>query len=225
MNPLSYQVYKQGLDEHNHIGQSIFLKYCNMKIHIRFPQPSNSTSAGPGVIPMVPQRYELVWGWVPNTLSKTGSTTPTADKVSVATMNHHINQRVTNYFDERKDKLRFIPKQSTIKIIGRRKVRPDMRHVSTAPPTTIDGVVTDGAIGTIPDYFTNISWKPMRKIHLQRSTDIDDEGDDVLGWYPNLDWFPFCAFVNADHAQLPSGQEIENSCMMAWNSIVYFTDS
>ena len=48
-------------------------------------------------------------------------------------INTHINQRVTDYINEQKDKLRFIPKKaSTIRIEGRRRIRPNLNRSSTA---------------------------------------------------------------------------------------------
>ena len=142
------------MEETEVIGNSCFAKYLKMKIGVRFPQPAFSSGGYTKLIPMTPQNYELIWGWVSSELGYTGNTTPTADTASITDINNHINQRVVDYVNEQKDKLRFIPKAaSTLKIVGRRKIRPDMRFHNTAPPTTVDSTMgSDYAVGTIPDY-------------------------------------------------------------------------
>ena len=42
MDPLSFYLWSQGLDQSQHIGQCVNVKYTNMKIQVRFPQPSMS---------------------------------------------------------------------------------------------------------------------------------------------------------------------------------------
>ena len=86
MDPLSYYLWSQGLDQSQHIGQAVNLKYTNMKIQVRFPQPSMEIVTPDGTlkqkIPARPQKYELVWGWVPAPLQLTGNTTPAANTVT-----------------------------------------------------------------------------------------------------------------------------------------------
>jgi hypothetical protein len=77
MNPETFLVHQQGLDEHQVIGSSIYAKYLNMKIQVRFPQSAFSVNGINKVVPLVPQDYELIWGWVPTPLSSTGTTDPT----------------------------------------------------------------------------------------------------------------------------------------------------
>ena len=135
INPDVYHFWQQGLAEQQIIGKSVFAKYMKRKITIRFPQPNvNNSQGNPGVIPKIPQRYELVWGFVPAPLNYTSSTTPTQNSATIADINGYINERVRDYFNKRSDKLRYVGKMdSTIRIVGRRKVKPDLRYLSTAP--------------------------------------------------------------------------------------------
>ena len=135
MNPETFLMWKRGMEENELIGNSCYAKYLKMKVGIRFPQSAFTLNGQNKQIPMTPQNYELIWGWIPNELGYTGQTSPKADEANINDIFAHINQRVTDYVDQQKDKLRFIPKAaSTIRITGRRKIRPDMRHFSTAPP-------------------------------------------------------------------------------------------
>lgn len=226
LNPETFFLWGRGMEENEVIGNSCFAKYLKMKIHVRFPQPSQNTSAGLKQIPMLPQNYELVWGWIPNELNFTGTTTPQADQVTHTDINEFINHRVVDYFNEQKDKLRFIPKRaSTIRITGRRKVRPDLRRMSTAPPQTIDPTVgSDYAVGTIPDYFTSISWNMNKKLHLTPSTKLVGS---TQGLYPNFGtWLPFCTLINWEYDALPGGSERKTLCpSVQYNDCIWYTDS
>lgn len=232
MDPLSYILWSQGLDQSKHIGQAVNLKYTNMKIQVRFPQPHMKVNVpGDGeiaqIIPPLPQKYELVWGWVPAPLQLTGNTTPAANTVTMTQILNHVNHRVTDYFNSRKDRLRFIPKKdATLRIIGRRIVRPDLRFQSTAPPFTNDG--TKDPVGTIPDYFTEISWKHNnRKMWLEQTGNLNGNSD-LIGMYPNYSFLPFCTLINWNYDELSShvthGKKLECPSV-CWNDITYFSDS
>lgn len=232
MNPEVFMIHQQGLDEHQVIGKSIYARYCNMKLQIRFPQKAFSVNGQNQIVPIVPQDYELIWGMIPNPLQATGQTTPSAPDMTLFDINTHINDRVTDYFNQQKDRLRFIPKKaSTLIIQGRRKIRPNLNRSTTAPLQTIDPLTgADYAIGTIPDVHTNISWKLNRKIHLEHATNLvkDDTKPEVNhpGLFPNYSWLPFCVLVNYDYENLPSGPD--RSLYMpsvAYNSILYYSDS
>lgn len=227
MNPDTFLMWKRGMEENEVIGNSCYAKYLKMKIGVRFPQPAFSSGGYTKQIPFTPQNYELIWGWVPNELGYTGNTTPTADSASITDINSHINQRVVDYVNEQKDKLRFIPKSaSTIRITGRRKIRPDMRFLSTAPPQTTDNVGTDTAVGTIPDRYTSISWNMGKKLHLQPTSKLHDGQE---GLYPNFGtWLPFAVFVNWDYDNLPSapGAAAQAYCpAIQYNDAIWYSDS
>lgn len=228
LNPDTFLMWKRGMEENEVIGNSCYAKYLKMKIGIRFPQPAFSSGGYTKIIPNTPQNYELIWGWVPNELGYTGQTTPVADQATIADINSFINQRVTDYVDQQKDKLRFIPKSaSTIRITGRRKIRPDMRFQSTAPPTTIDATMgTDYAVGSIPDRYTSISWRMGKKLHLQPSSKLEGSNE---GLYPNFGtWLPFCVFVNWDYDTLPGAPSAATQAYLPAiqiNDCIWYSDS
>lgn len=228
MNPETFLMWKRGMEENEVIGNSCYAKYLKMKIGVRFPQPAFQTGAYGKLIPMFPQSYELIWGWVPNELGFTGGTTPTADTATINDIMNHINQRVRDYFDQQKDRLRFIPKAaSTIRIVGRRKIRPDLRFSSTAPPQTTDATVgPDYAVGTIPDFRTSISWKMGKKLHLQPSSLLHATTE---GLYPNFGtWLPFACIANWDYGLLPGegGAATAAYCpAIQYNDCIWYSDS
>lgn len=241
MNPLTYYLWSQGLSQSQHVGQAVTLKYLKQKIHVRFPQPSQAYTDESGttsnqITPFIPQRYELIWGFVPVSLNLGGNAEytggPTANTVDLDQIKAHVNNRVQDYFNARKDDLRFIPKKdSNIRILGRRKVRPDMRYVSTAPPTVTDGFTTDSVVGTIPDYKTSVSWPVKgKKLWLEQTGNIDG-GNKLIAMYPNYSaLLPFCTLVNWNHDELKlaypdTTDQFLRSPSIAWNDAIYFTDS
>lgn len=222
INPDVLHAWQQGLGEQQVIGQSCYVKYLKRKLTIRFPQPGfvNTFNDKAGIIPSKPMACELVWGFIPAPLNYTGYTTPTAPNVNMAEINGYINHRVKNYFDERKDKLRYIPaKASTLRILGRRKIRPDLRHTYTAPATTqYDGDVN----GTIPDYYTTIQWPMMRKLHLEQANDLHDGNP---GLFPNYQWLAFCCIFQENWEEIPADQRAQHSISVAYNDCVWYSDS
>lgn len=230
MDPISYLFWSQGLGQSQHIGQAVNLKFTNMKIQIRFPQPSVSVTDGSYTtnqnFPAQPMNYELVWGWVPAPLQLTGTTTPAANTINANDIKSHINNRVTDYFNSRKDRLRFIPKKDvTLRIQGRKRIRPPVSNSTLHQMFDSD---TDEVIGTIPDVFTEISWKHKnKKVWLEQTGNINGEAD-LIAMYPNYTWLPFATLVNYNYADIPNsevhGRKLE-SPSLAWNSITYFSDS
>ena len=227
MNPETFLMWKRGMEENECIGNSVYAKYLKMKIGIRFPQSAFTLNGQNKQIPMTPQSYELVHGWVPNEFGWTGQTNPVADQANINDIMAHINQRVTDYFDQQKDKLRFIPKAaSTIRITGRQKIRPDMRFLSTAPPQTLSNVIAeDNTIGTIPDRYVSISWKMNKKLHLQPSSKLHSG---QTGLYAGNfgTWIPFACLVLPDYDNLPEGTTRELYCpSVQYNDSIWYSDS
>jgi hypothetical protein len=227
MNPETFLMWKRGMEENEVIGNSCYAKYLKMKIGIRFPQSAFTLNGSNKQIPMTPQNYELIWGFVPNEFGFTGQTTPTASEANINDLMSHINQRVLDYVDQQKDRLRYIPKAaSTIRIVGRRKIRPDMRFQSTAPPQTLSNVIAeDNVIGVIPDRYTSVSWKMMRKLHLQPTSKLHSGQTGLYAGNFGA-WIPFCCLVNWDYDNLPVGTTRELYCpSIQYNDVCYYSDS
>ena len=235
LNPNTFLMHMPGIGENEVIGQSIYARYLKMKISVQFPHPSvliNGTT--PQKIPFSPQRYELVWGWIPAPTNYTTATNPVVTQATIGDLNQYINLKVVEYFNERKDKLRFIPKKAaTIRIIGRRKVRPDNRYQASAPAQSIEGgaISADYAIGCFPKYNTSISWPLNRKVHLEKSESLHPVtagGNGAGGLYPNYSWLPFATFIAWDYDSLPNNSPGEREQFLptiAHNDQLWYSDS
>lgn len=223
-NPQTYIWWSQGLSQPQHIGQSVMVKHLNQKIQIRFPQPHMSVAGTPQIIPQLPQHYKLYWGWIPAPLNLTGHSTPIGNVTPASHIDSYINNRIKDYFNDRKDRLRFIPKKdSTVRIVGSKVVRPDLRFQSTAPASS-------AGTGVIPDFFTEITWKMPnggKKLWLEQSGNVDG-GAKLIGMYPNYSWLPFSCMVNTNYSETlithPSNTILYVPSHVT-NDICYFTDS
>lgn len=223
MNPDSFLCMKQGLEENQMIGRAVFAKYLKMKISIRFPQPSFVINGKNQIIPDRPQRYYLLWGFV-NSTNWTASTSPQANTATLADVHTHINQRLIDYFNDQKDYLRFIPKRaSTLTIIGRRKVYPSKKYLQVT--NSHDNVGADTITGVIPDFNTSVYWPLKKKIHYEKTNNIQDDQNQTFGFYPNYNRLPFCVLVNPDHSDLPSVDRILYCPQVAWNDALWYSDS
>lgn len=229
INPKTYYWWSQGLSQSQHIGQSVNVKYLNQKIQVRFPQHGMTTGGINLIVPQFPQVYELVWGWIPAPRNLTGLTTPPANAVTVAELDSYVNNRIKDYYNSRKDKLRFIPKKDvTIRISGTRKIRPDLRYQSTAPLVDREAAGDKYVHGTIPDWYGEISWKMpkgSKKLWLEQSGNMTGTPGNMIGMYPNYSWLPFSAVINWNHDEITASPRLLRMPAIAHNDIVYFTDS
>ncbi len=232
INPATFYWWSQGLDQAQHIGQTVTVKHLNMKVQVRFPQHNMQTQeASPRnlIVPALPQKYTLYWGWIPAPRALTGNSTPPITSETVASLDAYVNNRVKDYFNDRKDKLRFIPKKdSTIRIMGRKTIRPDLRYQSTAPIVDRDAAGDKYSAGSIPDWYGNISWKfpgGGRKLWLEQGINMNGSPGEMIGFFPNYSWLPFAAVVNWNHSELPATNRILYCPAVSSNDIVYFTDS
>lgn len=237
-NPDSMMYQTQGFDESQMIGRSTYQTLCAAKFLIKWPQPTMNTGitdgAGSGkifgAIPDTPCNYKLYWGYVPKKLLYTNETDPVVNGASAFDVETAINQRVSDYFNDRQDRLQFIPKKtSTIKIIGSKKLFPPWDRRSGRMPTAyveqtaIDGKPTTNVVhqGEIPDTMVKIKWTINRKIHFEPTNtfghrpESGEYPDPVIPaenialangstvFYRNYDWLPFAVIVSWNHNQLP----------------------
>lgn len=222
-----YQI--QGMDDHQCIGRSTFQRICAAKFLIKWPQSTLNTGINMesdptkpdrfvfGVLPDIPQSYKLYWGFVPMKHMLTGQTDPIAPNASAHYLETQVKQRISDYFDERLDRLRFIPKKtSTINIIGSKQLRAPNYNLGRQ---AVSGDAADTADGNIADTLVKITWPMNRKIHFEKSStfawdpSIDVGTGEVVGpvapstganvLYRNYDHIPFACIVSWNHNKLP----------------------
>lgn len=211
----AYTFMEQGLGEDQMLGQSIFSKYLNAKVQIRFQGGANQIADRP--YPM-----ELICGWVKGPPNWTSFTTPTVNTALPSDLSAWVVERVSEYFNSRADKLEFIPKRdSTIDITYRRKIRPNQNRNTVMNPNSNSLTLE----GHVPDVMLYPKWRTMKKVYYERGNTV--EVSSRPNYYPNYSRIPFMIlyssnFAGEDGTKPLQPQEIPE---VAYNVSHYFTDS
>ena len=213
----SFNWMTQGLGEDEMIGLSVFSKYIKQKVQIKLPSGDAAIN--------FPCNLYLVHGWIKSPYARTGSTNPTSSAATYTQFNSDVFAQLKDFFDEREDKLRYIPKTNNqIKILGYRKVRPNRNH-SISPPTQVFGtsLVPTGFKTAGAENIINMSctWRTMRKTYYTPGPVISaNQGY----FYNNAGWRPFCILYNPQFAEwttYPNTGQIQ----VALNDCHWYSDS
>lgn len=241
-NPDSAIYQTAGTDNNSMIGSSVYQRMTAAKFLIRWPQPSMNTGKWNGrttgmpedtdpledkvawlqdplnnhmgIMPVSPQTYHLYWGFIRTPTGYSDFTNPKKGEATAVNIEQHINLRVEEWFNQRTDRVSFIPKtNNTMKIIGKKKLRPpwDARNsrmpVTHVQITDIDGDDVNSSVvhGVIPDTLVKITWPHNRKIHFEETSNFsgDQDGTQPNVYYRNYDWLPFACIVNYNADTLP----------------------
>lgn len=229
-NPDSALYQTQGLDESQMVGRSVYQTITAAKMLIKWPQSTmdtgieNEAKTGNimGAIPEQPMSYKLYWGTVPLKYLFTDQTSPKVNEVSAKQLEELVNQRVTDYFNERNDRIQFIPKKTaTINIEGSKVLSPKWGSSTGRLPVSTAGAPAIDYDGSIPDTLVKIKWNTNKKIHFEPSTKFGwrtDEASPGAGpigpsppangatvFYRNYSGkIPFAVIVSWNHDKLPA---------------------
>lgn len=247
-----------GLDENQMVGRSTYQVLTKAKFLIKWPQPSMSTGILDdndnlimGRIPSRPMTYKVYWGRVPLKYLLSGSTDPKASEVSAVQLENRMNQRINDYFNQRRDRIQFISKTSaTLHIEGSKVLKPPWD--STTGKLPVAGDYSDAQHddarseqhGTIPDTLFSVTWKTNKKIHFEptnkfatnASGEPDSPDNNATVFYRNYSGqLPFVCIVSFNHDDLPEngehdGYDTEHErtrrCpQILANDITYYRDS
>lgn len=214
-----------GFGEHQCIGNSIFSKFLNVKLQVRFPDGQHISIPDPTkpgenysvVNKMIekPTKLYMVCGWITESLNYPIDNTPSPSlpaqsSATQEAIDAYITQQLKPFFDDDEDKLQFRPKQTTnIKIEKYVQFKP--RHetaigtqatpyVVSAPPGELGPQVAYPANGSVPDVMRTWSTKTNRKLPLTEGTETSFSTD-KQNLYPNNSWIPFCVIYNPNYEQ------------------------
>lgn len=203
---LSMLSHSQGLGEDEMIGLSVFGKYLKAKLQFKLPDGANSITH--------PADVYLVHGFVKAPFGRTSFTNPTAQATDRNDVKGWISRHIKDFFDEREDKLRFIPKQNTnLTILGYRKIKPN-RNANLG----VDAI--GNAQGTFPMINMSCYWPVKRKIYYTPGT---SNQANVQFLYPNTQQLPFMAVYNPTAGQFTAGADY--SLKVAYNDCFWYSDS
>jgi hypothetical protein len=210
----AYTNMEQGLAEDGMIGQSVFSKYLNAKVQVRFP-------GGDNLIDDRQYPMELIGGWIPVPLALSTFTTPTAGFAMPSDITAFITKRISEYFNSRTDRLDFIPKHaSNIRITYRKKIRANQSKNNVLGATSTDL----SNEGHIPDVMLYPKWKTNKKVFYE-------QGASMLGgrrnFYPNYSWIPFLVLYSPMFAGEDGDKPLATDKVprVSYNVAHYYTDS
>jgi hypothetical protein len=163
-------------------------------------------------------------------LNRTTRTPITAAGTNQININDHINQRLLDFFNEKVDKLRFIPKSENndIKILGYRKVKPN-RNASIGVPNQLITNSTEGGepvqVGSVPNVNMSMTWSVNRKIHYTAGVGLESTNSQRM--FPNEAWLPFCVVYNPDFESFSANltNPERGSVRILSNNMTWYSDS
>lgn len=227
---------QQGIDEEMMNGRSIYAKYMKMKIQLSFPEAANVPQDQPDIY--------IVHGWIKKSPDLNGiQTVQTVTDPADWNLQHDwdwMRAELEPYFDQREDKLRYIPKQnSNLAIAGYHRINPKVREGFGRQRTTQYEFAAGGnpaqvlSTGTLKDYHRTLTWKMMRKIHYEvgAASQFQSEAAHISRTnlcYINMNqWRPFACLYCPQFGDNVTNPPLTaaNFPKVAYNSIVYYTDS
>lgn len=232
----SYDAQQQGMDEEMMNGRAIYGKYLKCKIKMDFPESINTPQDQPELF--------IVHGWIkksPN-LNGVSAVEGVIDPNDWNLQNDWdwIRGQLEPFFDEREDKLRYIPKQnSNIAISGYHRVKPQQRE-GFGRPRTVLGTITDDpatttvrTVGTLLPYHRTVKWNLMRKIHYELGAASQFQSEAAVVSRPNLmyinlnQWRPFVCLYRPDMGAAGVNPPLSNDNFpkISYNSSLWYTDS
>lgn len=244
-----------GFGENQVIGNSIFSKYLNFKLQVRFPDGSTVKMPSlktPGTFIDVPNKFiekptkvYLICGWITESMnyplnSDVSPSLPAQADADGEAIANYITQQLKPFFDDDEDKLQFRPKQTTnIKIEKYVKIAPNLSN-AIATQATPEHQFADSSVniidvkshGSIPDVHRSWSIKTNRKLPLTEGKEVSVYSTDKQNLFPNNSWVPFAVIYNPDYEsqlaniKIVDGETVQTQMLQyRWNDAHYFTDS
>ncbi len=229
---LSFNYMKQGTEEDCMIGRAVFSRYLKCKIRYIFPSAANLKATAPA-----PSLYQI-HGFVKDSPTNKPTDVPSTVGWTITQDRDFVKRFLQAYFDERADRMRFIPKrESEVKILGYREIVPTVGRGIALPPTahTSDSAGSEDR-GVFKDMNTSVSWPLMRKTHYEQSNQLiwldPSTGESPASTrfhYINHGWRPFlilyCPQMNPDAGSGMATAVADNLPLVNWNDIHYYTDA
>lgn len=225
---------QQGIDDNMLNGRALFCKYLKMKIQLSFPEAANVPQDQPDIY--------IIHGWIKASPELNGikSVEGVINPADWTIQNDWdwIRAELEPYFDEREDKLRYVPKQnSNLKIEGYHRVKPKVRVGFGRQRTTAvqfgDPTNQVLSVGTLMDYHRSLKWNMYRKIHYEvgAASTFQSEAAHISrsnGLYINMNqWRPFACLYCPQFGDNITNPPLTNANLpkVSYNSICYYTDS
>lgn len=219
-----------GLGTTDIVGASVFSRYLKTKIEFQLPWGQNQIKH--------PCDMYLIHGWVTLPLGANDHTTPSRTDMTRENVQDHIQEQVIEYFNQRTDKLQYIPKKTNnLKIEGYRKLKLKNHTQMGAQATWLADGSSIFSYGSPPLINMECNWTTKRKVHYVQGKSLlppGPSGTSLPHMYPNYTWLPFFAlyvpsaidFLSDVTYPGPDPQTNNPPQMfIRYNSAHYFSDS
>lgn len=206
----------KGLDASDMIGNSVYSRYLKTKLEFELPSGTSAIRH--------PCDVYVIHGFVTQPLGRTLNSTPTMGTTERSSINNHITEQIQEYFNQRLDKLQFIPKRtSNIKILGYRKLKVKQNNQLGVDTTVAASSIGTDYVGAKPLINMVCNWPMKRKVHYVQGT----SNNQLEFNYPNYAWLPFLCVYNPTAGDFLDNQRypVEPKIKVRYNSIHYFSDS
>lgn len=206
----------KGLEPSDMIGSSVYSRYLKTKLEFELPKGDNAIRH--------PCDVYVIHGFVTQPLGYTLNTAPTANTAERSSLQNHIRDQVLQYFNQRLDKLEFIPKRtSNIKILGYRKLRVQNSAQLGVDTAVAASSMATNYVGAKPLINMTCNFPMKRKVHYVEGT----SNNSLQYHYPNYAWLPFIAIYNPTAGDFLDTQLYANEpkIKVRYNSIHYYSDS
>ena len=216
INPVPFLCMQQGIGEDEMIGLSVFSKYLKTKLQFKLPEGAYAIQH--------PCDVYLVHGYIKAPMALTSFTTPTAPNNTLTDTKTYLLNHIKDFFDNREDKLRFIPKNNTnISIKGYKRIKANRNATLGVPAQAYaNSTVSPGykTVGANPIINESVTWKTNRKVHYTPGVAVSPT---LAHFYPNTSWLPFCCVYNPTFASFTSGADY--TIKVAHNTAHWISDS
>ena len=212
----------KGFEGSDMIGQSVYSRFLQARLEFELPSGSNQIQH--------PCNIYLIHGWVTAPKNNTQHTPTTISGQLRTDLQDYIKQHITEHFNQRRDKLQWIPKRtSSLKILGYRKIKPKTNNNLGIDSTMLNnpnaGGIQTYSVGSKPLINMTCNWPMKRKVHYVQGASASGS---VEHQYPNYSWLPFMIVFNPTAGDFfnttlyPSG---DPKLKVRYNCIHYYTDS
>lgn len=216
--PHSYLFRKQGMEEGQMIGDSVYGRYLGTKLRFIFPAGSNSLFES--------TKLWVYYVTVHQEMALTKYTSPTMDGASAPSktqIENHIANQLKEFYDSKQDRMEFNERLTGFRIDRTHQVKAD-RNAQLSMPQNASSATTGW--GTVGDQFVNHSWDIKQKLHYQPWNTTEGGDDSHYLNRPGKAGYKAIVIFNPDYEhQGEGGGDANRVIKYDYNTCFWFGDS
>lgn len=156
--PEKYYFQTQGTGSDQMIGDSVYGRYCGLKLRLGFPQGDDSIN--------IATRLHVYFCTVYSPLAATEFTSPAADAITKLNLRDHVGNQLKQFYNQKLDRMTFNDRLQGFRIDKSVLVKPDRNHqIGRLQTPFMAG--TAASAGGPPDVFIEHTWDIKQKLHYE----------------------------------------------------------